>query len=77
MPAAHTQSRLPTGTQSFRKLLQRGCYYVDKNPYALRLIDQGDCYFLSRPRRFGNSLFVSTLKALFEGNRELFQVLAA
>ena len=77
MPAARTKRRLPTGTQSFRKLRERGCYYVDKTPYALRLVDAGDCYFLSRPRRFGKSLFVSTLKALFEGRRELFQGLAA
>ncbi len=77
MPVAHTKRRLPTGTQSFRKLRERGCYYVDKTPYALRLANQGDCYFLSRPRRFGKSLFVSTLKALFEGRRELFHGLAA
>ena len=77
MPVARTKRRLPTGTQSFRKLRERGCYYVDKTPYALRLVAAGDCYFLSRPRRFGKSLFVSTLKALFEGRRELFQGLAA
>ncbi len=77
MPAARTKSRLPTGTQSFRKLRERSCYYVDKTPYALRLVDEGDCYFLSRPRRFGKSLFVTTLQALFEGRRELFQGLAA
>ncbi len=77
MPVARNKRRLPTGTQSFRKLRERGCYYVDKTPYALRLANQGDCYFLSRPRRFGKSLFVSTLKALFEGRRELFHGLAA
>ncbi len=77
MPAPHTNRRLPIGTQSFPKLRERGCYYVDKTPYALRLVEHGSCYFLSRPRRFGKSLFVSTLKALFEGRHELFQGLAA
>ena len=77
MPVAHTRRRLPTGTQSFRKLRERGCYYVDKTPYALRLANEGDCYFLSRPRRFGKSLFVTMLQALFEGRRDLFQGLAA
>ena len=77
MPVARTKRRLPTGTQSFRKLRERGCYYVDKTPYALRLANEGDCYFLSRPRRFGKSLFVTMLQALFEGRRDLFQGLAA
>ncbi len=77
MPVARTKSRLPTGTQSFQKLRERGCYYVDKTPYALRLVDDGDGYFLSRPRRFGKSLFVTMLQALFEGRRKLFQGLAA
>ncbi len=54
-----------------------GQYYVDKTHFAVRLKEEGAHYFLSRPRRFGKSLFVSTLKELFEGNRELFQGLAA
>ena len=65
--------RLPIGVQTFRKIHESGCYYVDKTPYAERLVDAGDCYFLSRPRRFGKSLFVSMLKELFEGNEELFK----
>jgi hypothetical protein len=75
MPLGLVQPRrmnLPIGIQSFAKLREEGCYYVDKTPYALRLIREGSHYFLSRPRRFGKSLFLDTLKELFEGNRPLF-----
>ena len=58
--------------QSFRELRERDCYYVDKTAYIERLLDQGKHYFLSRPRRFGKSLFLDTLKELFEGNEALF-----
>ena len=58
--------------QTFRKLREADCYYVDKTPYIERLLDEGSHYFLSRPRRFGKSLFLDTLKELFEGNEELF-----
>ena len=68
---------LPIGIQSFRYLRERNCYYVDKTGHALRLIREGKYYFLSRPRRFGKSLFVDTLKHLFEGNRDLFVGLEA
>ena len=68
---------LPIGIQSFRKLRESNCYYVDKTGYALRLVEEGSRYFLSRPRRFGKSLFLDTLKELFEGSRELFQGLQA
>ena len=68
---------LPIGIQSFRKLRERNCYYVDKTSYALRLIEEGSHYFLSRPRRFGKSLFLDTLKELFEGSRDLFEGLDA
>ncbi|MDE0125021.1 MAG: ATP-binding protein [Bryobacterales bacterium] len=68
---------LPIGIQSFRNLRERGCYYVDKTGYALRMVEQGTHYFLSRPRRFGKSLFLDTLKELFEGSRELFEGLEA
>ena len=64
---------LPIGIQSFRNLRDRGCYYVDKTGYALRMVEQGTHYFLSRPRRFGKSLFLDTLKELFEGGRDLFE----
>ncbi len=68
---------LPIGIQSFRSLRGQDCYYVDKTGYALRLFREGWYYFLSRPRRFGKSLFVDTLKHLFEGNRDLFVGLEA
>ena len=64
--------RLPIGIQTFRKLREQDCYYVDKTAYIERLLHEGTHYFLSRPRRFGKSLFLDTLKELFEGNEELF-----
>ena len=64
--------RLPIGIQTFRELREQDCYYVDKTAYVERLLDEGKHYFLSRPRRFGKSLFLDTLKELFEGNEELF-----
>jgi hypothetical protein len=71
------RKKLPIGIQTFREIRENGHYYVDKTPFALRLIDQGKPYFLSRPRRFGKSLFLDTLKELFEGNRALFAGLHA
>ena len=68
--------RLPIGIQNFREVRETGCYYVDKTPYIRRLVDEGKHYFLSRPRRFGKSLFLDTLKELFEGNAGLFEGLA-
>ncbi len=66
--------KLPIGIQTFRKIIEGGYVYVDKTRFALKLIESGgDFYFLSRPRRFGKSLFLSTLKEIFEGNRELFK----
>ena len=64
---------LPIGYQSFSNLRNEGCYYVDKTPLIREMIRQGRFYFLSRPRRFGKSLLVSTLKELFEGNEPLFR----
>ena len=52
---------------------EEDCYYVDKTSYVRRLVDEGSHYFLSRPRRFGKSLFLDTLKELFEGNDALFE----
>ena len=71
------RKKLPIGIQTFSKIREGNYYYVDKTAFALSLIDQGSHYFLSRPRRFGKSLFLDTLKELFEGNRLLFQGLAA
>ena len=69
--------KLPLGVQTFRKIREEDRYYVDKSGYALRLAEEGDHYFLARPRRFGKSLFLDTLKELFEGNEPLFRGLAA
>ena len=71
-----TRRRLPIGVQTFRKVRADNCYYVDKTAYIRRLLDEGEHYFLSRPRRFGKSLFLDTLKELFEGNEPLFEGLA-
>ena len=71
-PAAAPARKLPIGIQTFREIREDGCYYVDKTAYAHRLAREGKHYFLSRPRRFGKSLFVDTLKELFEGNEPLF-----
>ena len=59
--------------QTFREVREQDCYYVDKTAYIERLLHEGKHYFLSRPRRFGKSLFLDTLKELFEGNEPLFR----
>ena len=69
--------KLPIGIQTFREIIEEGYYYVDKTGTAVDLIDQGKYYFLSRPRRFGKSLLLDTLKDLFEGHQALFTGLAA
>ena len=68
--------KLPIGMQTFRDIREQDCYYVDKTAHAGRLLDEGKHYFLSRPRRFGKSLFLDTCKELFEGSRDLFEGLA-
>ena len=65
--------KLPIGIQTFREIRDEGCYYVDKTAWLGRLLDEGKHYFLSRPRRFGKSLLLDTLKELFEGNEALFE----
>ncbi len=65
--------KLPTGIQTFRKIREENHYYVDKTAHIERLIEDGFHYFLSRPRRFGKSLLVDTIKELFEGNEALFR----
>ncbi len=64
--------KLPIGIQTFENLIKEGYVYVDKTRFVKELGDQGKYYFLSRPRRFGKSLFLSTLKAAYQGKRELF-----
>ncbi len=67
-----TRRRLPIGLQTFRELREEDCYYVDKTGFIARLLDEGKHYFLSRPRRFGKSLLLDTMKELFEGSEPLF-----
>lgn len=67
---------LPIGIQNFEKIRNEGYLYVDKTDFVYRLATTGSYYFLSRPRRFGKSLLISTLRAYFEGKRELFDGLA-
>ena len=74
---ALSRKKLPIGIQTFAKLRDDGHYYVDKTGYAVELAQSGNCYFLSRPRRFGKSLFLDTLKQMFEGKRSLFHGLVA
>ena len=68
--------KLPIGIQNFREIRADDYYYVDKTALALKLFNEGKHYFLSRPRRFGKSLFLDTLKELFESNEPLFKGLA-
>ena len=64
---------LPLGINTLSVLRENNCVYVDKTELALRLIGIPGRFFLSRPRRFGKSLFVDTLKEIFEGNQQLFE----
>ena len=66
----------PVGIQSFEKIRQGGYVYIDKTSLIYKLANEGCYYFLSRPRRFGKSLLVSTLEAYFQGRKELFEGLA-
>ena len=66
----------PIGQQDFARIRRDGYYYVDKTDLVYKMASTGSVYFLSRPRRFGKSLLVSTLKCYFEGRRELFEGLA-
>ena len=65
--------KLPLGVQSFEKLRRDGYLYIDKTSFLWRLVQVSSPYFLSRPRRFGKSLFLSTLAAYFRGQKELFK----
>jgi hypothetical protein len=67
---------LPIGIQDFEKLRKENYLYVDKTALMHRLVSTGSYYFLSRPRRFGKSLLISTLKAYFLGKKDLFEGLA-
>lgn len=69
--------KLPIGIQTFSEIIEGGYCYVDKTALACRMLDEHKYYFLSRPRRFGKSLFLDTLKSMFEGHKEWFVGLAA
>ena len=66
----------PIGIQNFEKIRQDGYFYIDKTALVYRMVKTGSYYFLSRPRRFGKSLLISTLEAYFQGKKELFEGLA-
>ena len=68
--------KYPIGIQSFDRIREEGYDYVDKTALVYDLVKNGTIYFLSRPRRFGKSLLLSTLKHYFLGHKELFQGLA-
>ena len=65
--------KLPIGIQSFEVIRGENYYYVDKTLFVKKLVDEGKYYFLSRPRRFGKSLLLDTIKQAFLGRRELFE----
>ena len=68
--------KYPIGIQNFPEIIQDGYVYVDKTDLVYRLVSTGKIYFLSRPRRFGKSLLLSTLESYFLGRKELFKGLA-
>lgn len=68
-----TRKKLPIGIQNLSEIISEGQYYVDKTPLVWQLIQQNKYFFLSRPRRFGKSLLIDTIKELFEGNEALFK----
>ena len=79
LPVTETDEDMlyPIGIQNFEDLRRSEYVYVDKTRHIHRLVSTGKYYFLSRPRRFGKSLFVSTMEAYFKGKRELFKGLGS
>ena len=73
MVMVQRKRKYPVGVQSFESIRKDGFLYIDKTPLIYKMITEGKPYFLSRPRRFGKSLLVSTLAAVFEGRRDLFE----
>ena len=65
--------KLPISIQTFEEIMERDLIYVDKTKFIYQLIDSGKYYFLSRPRRFGKSLLLTTLKSFFKGRKDLFK----
>ena len=70
------ERKLPIGIQTFEDIRQGNYLYVDKTSILWQIINTGKPYFLSRPRRFGKSLLISTLEAYFQGRKDLFEGLA-
>lgn len=68
--------KYPIGIQNFEKICREGYLYIDKTPFIYQMVSGGSYYFLSRPRRFGKSLLISTIEAYFKGKKELFEGLA-
>ena len=68
--------KYPIGIQNFEKIRKGGFAYVDKTALVYKIVSEGSYYFLSRPRRFGKSLLLSTFEAYFEGRKELFDGLS-
>ena len=68
--------RLPVGIQTFTEIINRKMLYIDKTEYIYRMTKLSKYIFLSRPRRFGKSLLISTLQSYFEGKKNLFKGLA-
>jgi hypothetical protein len=68
--------QLPIGIQDFETVRREDFLYIDKTDLIYQLVKQGHYFFLSRPRRFGKSMLLSTLQAYFEGKKELFDGLA-
>jgi hypothetical protein len=68
--------KYPIGIQTFANIINEGFLYVDKTALVYKLANDSKYYFLSRPRRFGKSLLVTTLEAYFQGRKELFEGLA-
>ena len=68
-----TLKQLPVGIQTFSEVINRNCLYVDKTAYIQKMLELSKYIFLSRPRRFGKSLLVSTLQSYFEGRKDLFK----
>jgi hypothetical protein len=68
-----SMKKLPLGRQNFEDIIKEDLLYVDKTDRVYNIITKGSLYFLSRPRRFGKSLLISTFRHLFEGKKELFK----
>lgn len=64
--------KLPIGYSTLKKIRDQNCIYIDKTHHLVKLVERGSYYFLSRPRRFGKSLFIDTIKQAFLSNKKLF-----